>query len=99
MIEALGPEALIAIEPVVGLAHRLGMQAARDCAAGLFARDEAGVGQDVEMLHHRRQRHGKRFGEFAHRNGLALAELRQQRAPGGVRERGEGAVERVLRWA
>ena len=93
MIETFGPEALIPIEPLVGLFHRFGAQAARDGAAGLVANDEAGVREDVEMFHHRRQRHRERFGEFADRNGVHLTEARQQCAPCGVGESRESAVE------
>lgn len=93
MIETIGPKTLIAIEPIVGLLHRLGAQGAGDDAAALLAGDEAGVGQDVEMFHHRRQRHGERLGELAHRDAFAFAELREQRAPRGVGKGREGAVE------
>jgi hypothetical protein len=95
LIETFGPEALVAIEPLIGAFHRLGVQAAGDCASGLVADDEAGVRQHVEMLHHGRQRHGEGLGQFADRNGVGLAQVRQQSAPGGVGEGGESAVEVV----
>ena len=87
------PEALVAVEPLIGAFHRLGAQAASDCAAGLVADDEAGVRQHVEVLHHGRQRHGEGLGEFADRDGVRLAQARQQSAPGGVGKRRESAVE------
>jgi hypothetical protein len=43
LIEALIPEPLIAIEPLMGLAHRLGAQAAGDGTAGLLPREQAGL--------------------------------------------------------
>ena len=46
------------------------------------------------MFHHRRQRHRKRRGEFAHRQSGLLREPHHQRTPCGVRQCGEGAVER-----
>ena len=48
------------------------------------------------MLHDRRQRHREGPGKLAYRNVLALVELREQGAPRGIGEGGEGAVERGL---
>jgi hypothetical protein len=48
------------------------------------------------MLHDRRQRHGEGPGKLAYRNVLMLVELREQGAPRGIGESGEGAVERGL---
>jgi hypothetical protein len=81
------------VEPIGRGAHRLGLETAGDGAAGLLARDEAGVGENVEVLHHRRQRHGEGLCQFADRNAFALAQLREQRAPRRVGEGGKGAVE------
>jgi hypothetical protein len=47
------------------------------------------------VLHHRGQRHRKGLRQFADR-GVALGELRQNRAPRRIRERCEGAVEMGL---
>ena len=94
MIEAIAPEALVAVEPFVGFVHRLGAQPAGDDAAGLVASDQPGIRQHVEMLHHRRQRHRKRLGQRADREPVGLAQAGEQRAPGWVGERGKGAVER-----
>ena len=85
MIETFGPEALVAVEPLVGLFHGFGAQAARDRAACFVADDQAGVGQHVEMFHDRRQRHRERPRQLAHRNAVLSAEPRQQRAPRRVR--------------
>ncbi len=46
------------------------------------------------MLHDRRKRERKRLRKLADRNAIALAELREQGAPRGIGQRGEGAVER-----
>jgi hypothetical protein len=75
-VESVGPEALVAIEPVHRLLHRLGSQPACDRAAGLFARDQAGVRQHIEMLHDRRQRHRKRLRQLADRQAFAVTEPR-----------------------
>jgi hypothetical protein len=78
------------------LFHRLRGQATRHHPSGLLAREETRIGQDVEMLHDRRQGHRKGLGQFAHRLAVAREELRQQRAPGGIGERGKGAVQRLI---
>ena len=72
-VELCGPEALVAIEPVVGLLHRSGLQPAGDRAPTFAARDQPGARQDVEVLHDRRQRHGERLGQIADRNAVGLA--------------------------
>jgi len=95
-IESAGPEALVAVQPVHRLLHWLCCQPARDRAAGLLARDQASIRQDIEMLHDRGQRHRKRPRQLAHRKLLAAFQPRQQRAPRRVRERGEGAVQGLI---
>jgi hypothetical protein len=92
-IEIFGPEALVAIEPVRRLLHRLGGQPARHRPAGLLARDQSGIGQHIEMLHDRGQRHRKGLRQFTHRNAFPAAQPLQQRAPGRIRQRGKGAVQ------
>ena len=84
---------MVTVEPIHGLLHRRCDQFARHGSAGFPAHDQPGVGEHREVLHHRGQRHGKRPGELADRQ-VALAEPRQERTPGGVGERREGAVER-----
>jgi len=91
--ESVGPEALVAIEPLHRLLHRLGGQPARHGAAGLFPRDQPGVRQHIEMLHDRGQRHRERLRQLADGKAFAIAEPRQQRAAGRVRQRGKGVVE------
>ena len=93
MIETFGPEFLITVEPFIGFVHRLRAQFAGDDAAFLVAGDEAGLGEHVEMLHHRRQRHRQRRGKLAHRQARLLAQARDQRPPRRIGERGKGAVE------
>ena len=93
MIEALIPEALVAVEPVSGFLHGPGLQPAGDGAAVLLADDEARLGEDADVLHHRRQGHRERFGQFADRNGVGFAHPRQQGPACRVGQSGEGAVE------
>jgi len=95
-VEIIGPEALVAVEPVHRLLHRPGGQPARDRAAGLLPRDQASVRQDVEVLHDRGQGHRKRLRQFAHRKALAVAEPRHQRAPGGIGKRGKDTFQPVF---
>jgi len=77
LIEAFSPEALVAIEPFVGFFHRFSSKPAGDRAAGFVTRDEAGIRQHAEMLHHRGQRHRERFGEVAYRDVVSFAQARQ----------------------
>jgi len=95
-VETFGPETLVAVEPIHRLLHRSGGQAARHGAAGLGARDQAGIRQHVEMLHDRGQRHREWLRQIAHRNTVLPAEPRQQRAPGRVCKCGKGAVQRRI---
>jgi hypothetical protein len=95
-VEIVGPEALVAIEPRHRLLHGFGRQPARDDAAGLFPRDQAGIRQHIEMLHDRRQRHREWLRQFADGERFAAAEPRHQGSPGGVGQRGEGTVQRFI---
>jgi hypothetical protein len=63
------------VEPVGGGAHRLRLQPAGDGAARLLARDEAGVREHVEVLHHRRQRHGEGPGAAPVKPGADISIL------------------------
>jgi hypothetical protein len=92
-VEVFRPEALVAIEPVHRLLHRVSSQAACHDATGFRACDQARIRQHVEMFHDRRQRHRKWLLEFAHRNAVPLAKPSQQRPPRRICERGKGAVE------
>jgi len=90
------PKALIAIEPLHGLLHGRGRELACDGASGFAARDQAGIHEDIEMLHDRRQRHFEWLRQFAHRDAVLFIQARQQRTPRGVGEGAEGAIEGVL---
>jgi hypothetical protein len=92
-VEPLGPELLVAIEPFKRVAHRLGVEPAGDGASGFRACQEPRIGQHVEMLHHRGQRHRERRGELADRQIGRGRKPHHQRAPSRVRQCGESAVE------
>jgi hypothetical protein len=83
----------VAIEPVHRLLHRLRREAAGDRAAGLFAGNEAGIREHVEVLHDRGQRHRKRLRKLANRQAFALDQPGQQGAAGRIGKRREGAVQ------
>jgi hypothetical protein len=83
----------VAVQPIHGGLHRGRSQAAIDRAATLFAIDQAGVQQHVEVLHDRRQRLRERPRQLAHRDMLALPQPADQRPPGRVGKRGKDAVE------
>jgi len=93
-VKAFGPEARVTIEPVHGLLHRRRGEAARHRAAGLLARNQAGIRQHVEMLDDRRQRHRKRLGQLAHGDAFLLDQPRQQGAAGRIGKGGKGTVQR-----
>jgi hypothetical protein len=95
-VEIVGPEALIAVQPGKRLLHRPGGQPAGDDAAGLFARNEAGVRQHIEVLHDGGERHRKRLRQLADRNRVAGGKPRQQRASRRVGERGKSVVQIAL---
>jgi hypothetical protein len=96
-VEIIGPEALVAVEPVHRLLHRFRGEPACDDAAGLLACDQACIRQHVEMLHDRRQRHVERPGELADRKRVAVGKPREQCAPCRISERGKGLVQELLR--
>jgi hypothetical protein len=81
------------MKPLERIAHRFGIEPAGDGAPGFLAGDEAGIGQYVEMLHDRRQRHFERRGELAHRQVRRAGKPHYQSAACRVGERRESAVE------
>jgi hypothetical protein len=95
-IELIGPEALIECEPAHGLLHRTGRQLTGNRATLLGPRDESCCRQDIEMLHHRRQRDREGAGEIADRHPVLLAELRQQRPPHRIGQGGKYSIQGSL---
>ena len=89
----LGPEFLVMGQPCEGVLQRRGREPAGDGASGLCARNQAGVGQDVEMLHDRRQRNVERRFQRADRKPGLAGEPQHQRAPRRVGQRRKGAIE------
>src|SRR5262249_29566913 len=64
-VEAVGPEAAVARDPVVGGAQAGAAQAAARHAAVPAAVDEAGGLEDAQVLGDRGQRHGERRRQLA----------------------------------
>jgi hypothetical protein len=95
-VEIVGPEALVAVEPIHRLLHRFRGEPARHNAAGLLARDQADIRQHVEMLHDRGQRHVEWLGEFADGKRVAARKPRQQSAPRRIRQRGKDAIQSLI---
>ena len=82
-------------EPTLRFLHGGGVEPARHGAAGLATQDQAGAFEHVEMLEHRRQRHGERFRQRRDGKFTRFAQARQHGTPGRVRERREDAVEEM----
>jgi hypothetical protein len=88
----LGPEALVTREPVHGVFHWRRLELTAHGAPDLVARDETGIGEHVEVLHHGRQRDRKRRGDLGDRKLGLGSEAIHDRAPGGIGERREGEI-------
>ena len=80
-------------EPVHRFLHGRGDKLAGHGSARLRPGNQAGLGQDIKVLHDRRQRHVERLREFADRCAVMIAQTRQKRAAGRVGQRAEGSVE------
>src|SRR5215813_13680629 len=96
LVEACVPELAIPLDP-----GRLFLQSARADLAGahapdLLRGDEPGLLQDADVLLHAREGHAEPLGKVRDRS-LGAAELLQNAASGGVRERGERVIEAGLR--
>ena len=91
-VVVLGVETADALQPDAGGAQPVRQQPAADRAPGAGLLDEAGVGEDAQVLGDRGQRHRVRLGELADR-AVAREQRGQDRPPRRVRERGEDQVE------
>jgi hypothetical protein len=68
-----------------------GPQAAHSHPAHLLGAHQAAAFEHREVLHHRRQGHGERFGKLAHR-GRSATQAFDHLSPGGVGQRAQGPV-------
>ena len=91
-IESALPEAAVLGNPVFGVLEGSWREPAEAGAADFLLRDEAGVLEDADVLHHSGQGHAVRAGKVGHR-GFAEHEGSEDGAAGGVGESAEGGIE------
>ena len=89
------PELLVPIEPFQRVLQRFALEAATHDAAGLPPLDQSSVLENAEVLHESGQRHRERVRELTHRM-LAVAQSREDRASGGIRQRTEDGAQRIV---
>ncbi len=93
-LEALLPEAAIALRPVGDLLERTRLEPAGPPLRLATACDKAGALQHLEVLGDGGKAHLEGRGQFRDR-GLARGQASQDRAPGGIGEGGEGGAEAI----
>ena len=91
-IELRFPKHPVMRNPLRGLAHGLGIEAAAADAAVLFAADEASTLQHANMFRETWQRKGKRRGQFADAP-IALCQPGQHRAADRIGQRAKGRIQ------
>jgi len=91
-IESAFPEAAVLGDPVFGLLQGSGSKLAEARAANLFLRDEAGLLEDADVLHHRGKGHAVRAGKVGH-GSFAEHEGSEDGAARRVGEGAEGGIE------
>src|SRR5258708_15962091 len=91
-IQTLFPEAPIVFDPFGRILQRSCSELTRPPLRFAPPRDQPGAFQHLEMFGERGKANLERLGQIGHR-GCALGEARENRTPGGIRERGEGGVQ------
>jgi L-serine deaminase len=81
-------------DPVSGLFDRPRIERDAVNASVALSHEQAGFLQNAKMLRHRWQRHVERLRELAD-CPLTERESGEDRAAGGIAERGEGGIERI----
>ena len=94
-IELRFPKLTVMRDPLRGLAHGLGVEAAAADAAFLLAAHQAGALQHANMFGETRQRNGKRGGQFADAR-FALGQSRQHRTADRVGQSAKGRIQSGL---
>jgi hypothetical protein len=92
-VETTLPLAAPRADPTLGCPQRLRLKPARAHTPDLFRPDQTTGLQNVKMLDHRRQRHPKRPGQFAHR-GRSPAQSLHHAPTGRIGESMEHAIKR-----
>src|SRR5262245_21401004 len=96
-VEACGPELAVPLDPCRLFVQSVQAELAGPHAPDLLRGDETRLLQDVDMLLHARESHVELLGEVRDRR-VCTSELLQNAASGGVRERGERAIEAGLEY-
>ena len=91
-IELVFPKAAVVLDPVGGVAHRLGDEPAAVNAPVDFTVEQAGGFEDAQVLGDGGERNVKGRGELAD-GGLAAGQAGEEGAARGVGEGAEGGVE------
>src|SRR3954467_12261614 len=92
LVKAREPELAVALDPCPLFIQLAQAELAGPHAPDLLRGDEPRLLQDADMLLHAREGHVERLGEIRDRN-VCTAELLQNAASRGVRERGERGIE------
>src|SRR5438445_618309 len=95
-VEALLPEAPIALDPVGDLPQALGLEPAGPPLRVAAPRDQAGVLEHLEVLRDRGKAHGEGLRELGD-GRLAGGQTGEDRPPRGIGDRGERRAQRVGR--
>src|SRR5580658_5668038 len=93
-IEALLPEGAIMLQPIRGVLEWTRLEPTWSPLRLAATRDQPGAFQHFQVLGNAGKAHGERLGQFGDR-GLAGRKSRQDRAPRGIGEGGEGAIEAI----
>src|SRR5439155_11949967 len=96
--EALLPVAPVVLDPLGDVLERIRLQPAGPPLCLAAALDQARALEDLEVLGHGRKADLEGLGQFQDRS-FARGEAREDRAPRGIREGGEGAAEAIGRHA
>src|SRR6266853_2253258 len=94
LVEALLPVAPVVLYPVGDVLERIRLEPARPPLRLAAALDQAGALEDLEVLGDGRKADVEGLGQFQDR-GFTRGEAREDRAPRGIGEGGEGGAEAV----
>lgn len=92
-VKALFPEDAVVFQPVHGLLHRLGLDAAGAPLGVASAADELGAFQHLQVLGDGGKAHAERGGQVVHRNLPLSSEARKDGPPGRIGQGGKRSGE------
>src|SRR2546422_7080420 len=96
LVEALLPVAPVILDPVGDVLERIRLEPARPPLRLAAALDQSRALEDLEVLGDRRKADVEGLGQLQDR-GFARSEAREDRAPRGIGEGGEGGAEAIGR--